>query len=73
MSEKEKLELLEDTFDLDPGTLSSDLTLDGQEWWDSLSKLSIVVMMEEEFGKKITSEDVRSFVTVHDLLKIMNK
>lgn len=71
MSEKEKIALLEETFDLDEGTLSPDMILEDIEEYDSLAKLSLIVMMEDNFDKKAASEDIKSFKTVKDILEFM--
>ena len=73
MTEKEKLALLEETLEIDEGTLKPEMSLENVEEYDSMSKLSIIVMMEDEFGKKLTAEQVRAFQTVGDILKCMEK
>ncbi|MCI8288034.1 MAG: acyl carrier protein [Lachnospiraceae bacterium] len=73
MSDKEKLAMLEETFDVDAGTLSADMELDGIEEYDSMTKLSLIVMIEEEFGKKLSGTEIKEFKTVQDILNIMVK
>ena len=72
MSEKEKLSLLEDTLEMDEGTLQMDMALSDVEEYDSMAKLSIIVMMEDEFGVKLSGDDVKAFVTVGDIINKMN-
>ena len=72
MSEKEKLNLLEDTLELDEGTLQMDMSLKDVDEYDSMAKLSIIVMMEDEFGVKLSGDDVKAFVTVGDIINKMN-
>lgn len=71
MSEKEKLALLEETFDIDEGTLSPEMQLDDIDEYDSMTKLSLIVMVEETFGKKLSGDEIRSFNTVQDILNVM--
>ena len=71
MNKKEKIALLEETFETDTGKLSPDMVLDDLDEYDSLSKLALIVMIEDHFGKKITAKNIRSFVTVQDILDIM--
>ena len=71
MSEKEKLRLLEEVMDTEEGTLSAEMVLNDIEEYDSLSKLSLIVMMEDQFGIKLSSNDVKSFHTVGDILTLM--
>ena len=73
MTEQEKLAMLEDVLDAEEGTLSPEQLLEDVEEYDSMTKLSIVVMMEDEFNRKITAEDVRAFRTVGDILSLMEK
>lgn len=73
MTEQEKLALLEETLEADEGSLKPEMDLEGIEEYDSLAKLSIIVMMEDNFDRKLTANDVRSFKTVGDILKCMEK
>ena len=72
MSEKEKLTLLEKTLEVEEGTLKPDTILDDIAEYDSLTKLSIMVMLEDDFGKKLCANDFKGFRTVKDLLEVMN-
>ena len=71
MTIEEKLALLEETLEMDEGTLSADMDLDDVDEYDSITKLSIIVMMEDEFGVKLTGDVVRGFQTVQDILDLM--
>lgn len=68
MTEKEKINLLEETLEMDEGTLTLDMELADISEYDSMAKLSIIVMMEDEFGVKLTGEDVKTFHTVGDII-----
>ena len=72
MSIKEKLELLEELFEMEEGTLEADTSLDDIEEWDSMTKLSLIVMMDEECGKALKGEDIKKFKTVQDILDYMD-
>lgn len=71
MSLEEKIALLEETLEMDEGTLSPDMNLSDVEEYDSVTKLSIIVMMDDEFGVKVNSDMIRSFVKVQDILDLM--
>lgn len=71
MTEKEKMNLLEETLELDEGTLTLDMNLADIDEYDSMAKLSLIVMMDDEFGKKLTGDEVKSFVTVGDIINYM--
>ena len=44
------------------------MNLSELENWDSMTKLSLIVLMDDEFEKKLTGEQIKSFVTVKDIL-----
>lgn len=71
MNTQEKLAALEDVMELDEGTLKPEMELDEIEEWDSLSALSFVVLMGDEFNRKISGQQIRAFQTVQDLLDVM--
>lgn len=60
--------MLEDLFELESGAIKPDMKLADIEEYDSMSKLSLIVMMDEEFGKKLTGEQILKFVTIQDIL-----
>ncbi len=72
MDLKKKFALLEEVMDLEEGALTAEMLLDDLAEWDSMSKLSFIVMMEDEFDKKVNAEQVRNFKTVQDMLDCMN-
>ena len=71
MDTQEKLAALEDIMELDEGTLKPETSLDDIEEWDSLSALSFVVLLGDEFNRKITGQQIRSFKSIQDLLDVM--
>ena len=71
LSIKEKLVMLEEVFEMDEGTLSADMLLDELEQWDSMAKLSVIVLMDDEFGKELTGDQIKKFVKVQDILDFM--
>lgn len=71
MEIKEKLEALEDIMELDEGTLAPEMRLDEIEEWDSLSALSFVVLLGDEFDRKISGQEIRAFETIQDMLNVM--
>jgi len=73
MTEREKLALLEDMLELDEGDLSVDKALDDIDEYDSMAKLSLIVLMEDEFGVKLTGDMIKGFETVGDIVALMNK
>ena len=66
MSEKEKLELLEEIFDVEE-PLQTDMVLSELEEWDSLTTLSLAVKVKELYGKNLTADEINAFVTIQDI------
>ena len=71
MSDKERIELLEEIMDLDSGTLKAEDILADYEEWDSLSILSFISEMDSRFGKKVSGDQVKALVTVADAISMM--
>lgn len=71
MTTKEKLALLEDMFDMDEGALDPAAELNDLDEWDSMAKLSLIVLMDDECGKELKSDDIKKFNTVQDILDFM--
>ncbi len=71
MTTAEKMELLAETLEVETDEISEDTALTDLDNWDSMTKLSLIVMFDDEFGKKITSEDIKKMVTVKDILDLM--
>lgn len=73
MSDMEKLTLLEETLELDEGTLDASQVLSDMDNFGSMEKLSLIVLFEDEFGKVITGDDVDKFATIQDILDAIDE
>lgn len=71
MTQEEKIALLEDMLELENGTINAGMELSSIPEYDSMAKLSLIVMMDDEFGKKLTGEQIREFNIVQDILDFM--
>lgn len=71
MTQEEKIAMLEDMLELDGDTLTPETVLADVEEYDSMAKLSLIVMMDDEFHKKLTGEQIHEFHTVKDILDFM--
>ena len=71
MTEQEKIALIEETLELDEGTLTPETELEDGDEYTSMAKLSLIVMMDDEFGVKVTGDMIKSFRTVADILAAM--
>ncbi len=71
MTNEEKIALLEDMLELDNGSLQPETELSSIDEYDSMAKLSLIVLMDDEFGKKLTGEQIVKFTTIGDILDFM--
>lgn len=72
MTNEEKIALIEDMLEIDGGTLKANTDLSTIEEYDSMAKLSLIVLFDEECGKKLTGEQIRTFKTVGDIMSAMD-
>ena len=71
MTVEEKIALLEEELELDPGTLTAETDLSEVEEWDSMAYLNFVVLVDDNFGAKVTAAELKACKTVNDLLALM--
>lgn len=72
MTDKEKIRLLEDTLELDENSLTEDTNLTDIPEYDSMAKLTLIVLFDDEFAKKLTGEQIKTFKTVKDIIDLMD-
>lgn len=72
MTNEKKISIIEEALDVDSGSLAAETVLAEVEEWDSMTKLSVIVMFDDECGKKLTGEMIRAFVTVGDIMNAMD-
>ena len=72
MTNQEKMRMLEETFELDGNSLTEDTVLADIVKYDSMAKLSLIVLCDDEFDKKLTGEQIREFKTVKDILNFLD-
>jgi len=73
MTKEEKIALLEDMLELESGALTAETELSSIDEYDSMAKLSLIVLMDDEFSKKLTGEQISAFKTVQDVLDFMGE
>ena len=59
--------------ELESGALAPETELSSIDEYDSMAKLSLIVLMDDEFSKKLTGEQIREFKTVQDILNFMGE
>lgn len=70
MDVQEKIALIAEVLGAD--NISATTKLADLENWDSMGKLSLIVLCDDEFGKKLTSDEMKGFATVQDILDFIN-
>ena len=73
MTDQEKIALIEETLEMDEGSLTPDTILEEVDEYTSMAKLSLIVMMDDEFDVKLTGDMIKGFKTVADILAVMKK
>ncbi len=53
--------------DVDPATLSGETKFRELEDWDSIAGLSVIGMVDEEYGVTFNADDMRACQTIEDL------
>lgn len=71
MTNQEKIAMIEEAWDLDEGTLTEETELSAIDEYDSMAKLSLIVLCDDEFDKLLSGEQIRAFKTVKDILDFM--
>ena len=67
------LEMLEEIMDIEEDTLETTTVLSELEEWDSLSKLSLMAEAKKNYQKKLSTDEIKSFVTVQDIIDYLQK
>ena len=71
MTNQEKVELMEEIMDMEPGTLHLEDVLAEFEEWDSLAALTYITTLDEKFHKSVEGSQIKAFVTVEDAVNFM--
>ena len=68
MEIKEFIEVFAEQFDdVDAGQLSGDTKFKELDEWSSLIALSVIAMVDDEYGVTLKGDDIRNSSTVEDL------
>lgn len=71
MTNREKIEALEEVLDCEEGTLQEETELEQVEEWDSMTKLSLSAYMKKEYGHVLSLKEFEEFITVGDIMRKM--
>jgi len=65
--------MIEDMLDVEQESLNEDCLLAEISEYDSMTKLSLIVMCDDEFNKKLTGEKLIEFKTIKDILDFIEE
>lgn len=71
MTVKEKLNLLEELLLIEKDTLDEATNLNDINEWDSMAVISTIAMFDSVFNKDITTEEIKKFRIVKDIIDKM--
>ena len=71
--EKKFLLELEEILELPSGTLKSSTLLASINSWDSMAKLSLIVLLSDQYNVKVSNEELKKFITVQNILNFIKK
>jgi len=70
---KDKLSLIAQELDVEPEALKPETKLKELEEWDSLAVVSVMAMLDKHFSVRLKPNDIKSLVTVEDILAHMKE
>ena len=71
MSKTEFLELMDELFELDPGTIQGSDELQQTPGWGSLTFLGLIAMVDDELGIGLQPKSILSCRTINDLIALL--
>jgi acyl carrier protein len=72
MGHDEKIALLAEIFEVETSEINAKTELEEMEYWDSMGKLSLIALLEENFNRvDISSTELDDLVTVQEILTLM--
>ena len=71
MTNEKKISLIEEALEMDENSLKEETILEDIVEYDSMGKLTLIVLFDDEFNKKLTGEQIKEFKTVEDVLNLM--
>ena len=71
--EKKILEIVSDVLNIEISKVSMETSIENTGVWDSLKQMQIVIAIEEEFGVKISDDDLIEANSVQKLITTINK
>lgn len=64
---------LEEILELPKESLKLDTILNDLNSWDSMAKLSLIVLLSDNYETKLTNDDLKLFSTPQDIINFIKK
>ena len=71
MTIETKLDLIAETLDTDRDGLTLETDLSSLDEWDSMGVISTIAMLDRNYKKVLSAEQIEALVTVKDILDLM--
>jgi acyl carrier protein len=68
MNSESLIALFAEALEVDPAVLTTDLRIEDVDEWGSIGWLTIMSMLDDRYGRQIPAKQIRSFVTVGDVI-----
>ena len=70
MTIEEKLAIIKEILECEDADISVDTQLKDIDEWDSLSVLSLIMYMIDNYSIKVSGTDIRNFTKVQDIINL---
>jgi acyl carrier protein len=71
MTKREFLSLFEEILEAEPGSLTGNDVLPGRAGWDSLAVVSLIAMVDEQFGVTLVPREIARAESVADIMVML--
>ena len=73
MNNTKIIDLIAEMLEIESIHLTPQTVLNELSQWDSMAKLSLIVFLNDNFGKKIDNTTIKGFVRLIDIINFINK
>ena len=70
MTTEEKLAIIKEIHECEDANINANTQLKDIEEWDSLSVLSLIMYMLDNYSIKVSGSDIRNFTKVQDIINL---
>jgi acyl carrier protein len=73
MENSKIIDLIAEMLEIESSKLTPETVLNDLSQWDSMAKLSLIVLLNDNFGKKIDNITINGFVRLADIINFINR